>query len=65
MLKCHHLKGNQLWEYDPVVSLLMTRDIQMRQLFFHMSLQSNLFLCGTTIWQLNWETKSGLWSFCQ
>ena len=18
MLKCHHLKGNQLWEYDPV-----------------------------------------------
>lgn len=20
MLKCHHLKGNQLWEYDPVVS---------------------------------------------
>jgi len=49
MLKCHHLKGNQLWEYDPVVSLLMTRDIQMRQLFFHMSLQSNLFLCGTTI----------------
>lgn len=23
MLKCHHLKGNQLWEYDPVVSLLI------------------------------------------
>lgn len=21
MLKCHHLKGNQLWEYDPVVSV--------------------------------------------
>lgn len=20
MLKCHHLKGNQLWEYDPLVS---------------------------------------------
>lgn len=20
MLKCHHLKGNQLWEYDAVVS---------------------------------------------
>lgn len=20
MLKCHHLKGNQLWEYDPMVS---------------------------------------------
>lgn len=20
MLKCHHLKGNQLWEYDTVVS---------------------------------------------
>lgn len=23
MLKCHHLKGNQLWEYDPVVSVKM------------------------------------------
>ena len=22
MLKCHHLKGNQLWEYDPVVSYI-------------------------------------------
>lgn len=21
MLKCHHLKGNQLWEYDPLVSV--------------------------------------------
>uniref|UniRef100_A0A4W5L6C3 Ricin B lectin domain-containing protein n=1 Tax=Hucho hucho TaxID=62062 RepID=A0A4W5L6C3_9TELE len=21
MLKCHHLKGNQLWEYDPMVCL--------------------------------------------
>lgn len=33
MLKCHHLKGNQLWEYDPVVSLLMTFDSKMRQLW--------------------------------
>lgn len=24
MLKCHHLKGNQLWEYDPVVSYSVT-----------------------------------------
>lgn len=31
MLKCHHLKGNQLWEYDPVVSLLMICDIKKRQ----------------------------------
>lgn len=22
MLKCHHLKGNQLWDYDPVVSAI-------------------------------------------
>lgn len=34
MLKCHHLKGNQLWEYDPVVSLLVTCDIKMRQVGF-------------------------------
>lgn len=24
MLKCHHLKGNQLWEYDPVVNIIST-----------------------------------------
>lgn len=24
MLKCHHLKGNQLWDYDPVVSHSLT-----------------------------------------
>lgn len=34
MLKCHHLKGNQLWEYDPVVSLLMSHFNVTSQLGF-------------------------------
>lgn len=29
MLKCHHLKGNQLWEYDPVVSRKTDENVQV------------------------------------
>lgn len=35
MLKCHHLKGNQLWEYDPVVSAAVCsgHDVDVRKRF--------------------------------
>lgn len=52
MLKCHHLKGNQLWEYDPVVSLLITCDVKSRQLLFFyepMHQQTPLWDCYLTV----------------
>lgn len=30
MLKCHHLKGNQLWEYDSVVSGRSYENVHVR-----------------------------------
>ena len=41
MLKCHHLKGNQLWEYDPVVreggSAVLPRSLSLFQFVFILS----------------------------
>lgn len=40
MLKCHHLKGNQLWEYDPVVSEGVSAEANFAPLSSH-----SLFKC--------------------
>lgn len=32
MLKCHHLKGNQLWEYDPVVRFFMASNSTLEKI---------------------------------
>lgn len=50
MLKCHHLKGNQLWEYDPVVSRTLTlthtntHTVSSFTLFLELQ-GSRLFIC--------------------
>lgn len=60
MLKCHHLKGNQLWEYDPVVSQLAAcgdrcwaRHRAHRQLGADMSLVTDTARVAVTVVQVS------------
>ena len=43
MVKCHHLKGNQFWEYNQKVS---EKEEIYRTLFFHFSLRENKLIKG-------------------